>query len=193
MTFSARLVQAFKPALLGLLLVAAAPAFAADKDDNNRDKVRKTSAEVLQRLYAAQPSARSAIANSKGYATFSRWGITLGAVGGGIGKGLLVEMPSKKETFMRFVEGKAGLGLGIKKYDVIFVFQNQQALKDFANNGWTAGGQATAAAKNSGSGKALEGAISVSPGVWVYQITDKGLAAELGISGTKYYKDTSLN
>ena len=42
-------------------------------------------------------------------------------------------------------------------------------------------------------GKTVEGAMSVSPGVWVYQNTDKGLAAELGISGTKYYKDKSRN
>lgn len=64
---------------------------------------------------------------------------------------------------------------------------------DFANKGWEAGGQATMAAKSSAGGKAIAGAVSVSPGVWVYQNTDKGLAAELSVKGTKYYKDKSLN
>jgi lipid-binding SYLF domain-containing protein len=119
--------------------------------------------------------------------------VTIGAVGGGIGRGLAVEQPSGKETFMRYVEGSAGLGLGVKKYALIFVFETEKARNDFINKGWEAGAQATAAAKNSKGGSAFEGAASVSPGVWVYQVTEKGLAAEVGLKGTKYYKDTALN
>ena len=175
------------------LLLATATVSAKDSDEESRAKIEKTSAAVLDRLYAANPSARGAIGRSKGYATFSRWGVTLGAIGGGIGKGLAVAQPSGKKTYMRFVEGSAGLGLGIKKYDLIFVFQTAKAYSDFVNKGWEAGGQATAAAKSGSKGGALEGAAVVSPGVWVYQVTDKGLAAEVGIKGTKYYQDKSLN
>jgi lipid-binding SYLF domain-containing protein len=175
------------------LLLATATVSAKKTDDEARAKIEKTSAAVLDRLYAANPSARGAISRSKGYATFSRWGVTLGAVGGGIGKGLAVAQPSGKKTYMRFVEGSAGLGLGIKKYDLIFVFQTSNAYSNFVNNGWEAGGQATAAAKSGGKGGAFEGAAVVSPGVYVYQVTDKGLAAEVGIKGTKYYQDKSLN
>jgi hypothetical protein len=39
----------------------------------------------------------------------------------------------------------------------------------------------------------LQGAISVSPGVWVYQITDQGLALDATLKGTKYYKNDDLN
>jgi lipid-binding SYLF domain-containing protein len=175
------------------LLLATATVSAKDNDDESRAKIEKTSAAVLDRLYAANPSARGAISRSKGYATFSRWGVTLGAIGGGIGKGLAVAQPTGKKTYMRFVEGSAGLGLGIKKYDLIFVFQTAKAYSDFVNKGWEAGGQATAAAKSGSKGGSLEGAAVVSPGVWVYQVTDKGLAAEVGIKGTKYYQDKSLN
>jgi hypothetical protein len=35
--------------------------------------------------------------------------------------------------------------------------------------------------------------MSISPGVWLYQLTDDGLAAELIAKGTKYYKDDNLN
>ena len=35
--------------------------------------------------------------------------------------------------------------------------------------------------------------MSVAPGVWLYQLTDKGLALELTAKGTKYYKDSDLN
>lgn len=36
-------------------------------------------------------------------------------------------------------------------------------------------------------------AMSVSPGVWLYQLTETGLALELTAKGTKYYKDDDLN
>ena len=192
MTASGKFAQTIQSFLFCFLLVTSTLAVAASKDDG-RDKVRKQSEQVLARLYAAKPSAREVIASSRGYATFSRWGLTLGPVGGSLGRGLVVAQPSGDETFMRFVEGSAGLGLGIKKYDVIFVFQDEKAMTDFVTKGWQAGGQATLAAKSRVGGKAVDGAVSVSPGVWVYQNTDKGLAAELGIKGTKYFMDKSLN
>ena len=192
MTASGNIVRAIKPFLLCSLLVMAGLAVAGSKEDDTRAKVRAQSEQVLARLYASQPSARQVIAGSRGYATFSRLGLKLGVVGGGLGKGLLVTQPSGRETFMRFVEGSAGFGFGIKKFDLIFVFENEKAIADFTK-GWEAGGQATMAAKGRAGGKAIDGTVSVAPGVWVYQNTEKGLAAELGIKGTKYYKDDSLN
>ena len=50
--------------------------------------------------------------------------------------------------------------------------------------------QSAAAAKT---GDAFAGAMSVRPGVWLYQITDDGLTLELTAKGTKYYKDGDLN
>jgi hypothetical protein len=48
-------------------------------------------------------------------------------------------------------------------------------------------------AQVSGQGGAFAGAMSVSPGVWLYQLTGDGLALELTTKGTKYYKDANLN
>jgi lipid-binding SYLF domain-containing protein len=186
-------MAAWTRSLIALLLVSVSTIALAASVEQDQAKIRKQSQDVLARLYQAQPSARAVIANAKGYATFSKWGLTIGAVGGGIGRGLAVTQPSGKETFMRYVEGSAGIGLGIKKYALIFVFETEQARSDFINKGWEGGAQATAAAKHGSSGNAYEGAASVSPGVWVYQVTDKGLAAEIGLKGTKYYQDTALN
>jgi hypothetical protein len=33
----------------------------------------------------------------------------------------------------------------------------------------------------------------VDKGVWLYQINDKGLAAEVTVKGSRYYKDAALN
>jgi lipid-binding SYLF domain-containing protein len=94
---------------------------------------------------------------------------------------------------MKMLEGQAGLGMGIKKVRVVFVFDDRQALDQFINSGWVVGGQTTAAAKYKSEGAALAGAVAVAPGVWVYQLTENGLALELTIKGTKYYKDSDLN
>lgn len=174
------------------LLLLCASTFAASAEQS-RTKVRQQSQEALARLYAAKPEAKAVIAGAKGYATFSKWGLTLGPVGGGIGRGLAVAQPSGQETFMRFVEGSAGLGLGIKKFDLVFVFETDEARDSFINKGWTGNAQATVALKGKEKGKAFEGAASVSPGVWVYQLTEKGLAAEISLKGTKYYRDKSLD
>jgi lipid-binding SYLF domain-containing protein len=180
-------------ALPMLLASAFAAPAAAATDDQKRAEIREQSAQALERLYAASPSARGAVESAAGYATFRNFGIRLGVAGGGRGGGLAVDRGSGKEVFMRFVEVQAGVGAGIKKYDLVFVFDTRKALEDFINKGWEYGGQATAAAMVRGEGKAYAGAVSVSPGVWLYQLTSGGLAAEITVKGSKYYKDKSLN
>ena len=61
------------------------------------------------------------------------------------------------------------------------------------NSGWELGGQTSAAAKAGGKGGSFQGAMAVAPGVWLYQLTEAGLALELTAKGTKYYKDEDLN
>jgi lipid-binding SYLF domain-containing protein len=177
--------------LLVATLVTLAPA-QADVQGKRAD-VRSAAAEVLANLYEAQPSARYAVEAAAGHAVFSNFGLKILVAGGGTGKGLAVHHGTGHETFMKMVEVQAGLGFGVKKFGVVFVFENEDALARFVDSGWEFGGQAAAAAKYGESGGALEGAVSVSPGVWMYQITDKGLAAELVVKGTKYLKDADLN
>ncbi len=113
--------------------------------------------------------------------------------GGGSGKGIAVNNKTKAMTYMKMAEIQAGLGFGAKKFQVVWVFETDKALNDFVNSGWEFGGQATAAAKAGDKGSAYQGAVAVGPGVWIYQVTDKGLALELTAKGTKYYKDSDLN
>jgi lipid-binding SYLF domain-containing protein len=109
------------------------------------------------------------------------------------GAGVAFNSTTKQETFMKMVSAGGGLGVGVKDYRVVFAFETEQALKNFLNSGWSGSGQADAAAKTSKSGGAYSGAAMVEPGVWVYQITEKGLALPLTLQGTKYYKDDDLN
>ena len=182
----------FAVALPGMFLTGAALAKEPTKTQKQQE-VRKMTGETLSRLYKIQPKAKQAIQNAAGYAVFSNFGMKIFFAGGGSGSGMAVENKTTKETFMKMVEVQAGLGIGVKKFRVVFVFETQKALNDFINSGWEFGGQTTAAAKAGDQGAALAGAVSVAPGVWMYQLTDTGLAAEITGKGTKYYKDSDLN
>jgi lipid-binding SYLF domain-containing protein len=109
------------------------------------------------------------------------------------GKGIVVDRVTKKETFMKMVSGGVGLGLGAKDFRVVFVFENKPSMNNFINAGWDADAHAEATAKSGQKGGAYEGAISVAPGVWVYQLTETGLALQATLQGTKYYKNDDLN
>ncbi len=167
-------------------------ALGASKAEEQAD-VRKAGQDALAALYKAQPSARKAVESAAGYAAFSNFGMKILVAGGGSGKGIAVNNKTKAMAYMKMAEIQAGLGFGVKKFQLVWVFDNEAALNNFINSGWEFGAQATAAAKGSDKGAAYQGAVAVSPGVWLYQLTDKGLALELTAKGTKYYKDSDLN
>jgi lipid-binding SYLF domain-containing protein len=171
--------------------------YAADDKEEKKAKaqqdIRKMCDQTLQQLYKAQPKSKVAIASAAGYAVFNNLGVKILVAGSGQGKGMAVNNKTKQATFMKMVELQAGLGMGVKKFNVIFVFDNQKVLDSFINSGWEFGGQATAAAKTGDTGGSMAGAASVSDGVWMYQMTEKGLAAEITAKSTKYYKDKDLN
>jgi lipid-binding SYLF domain-containing protein len=164
-----------------------------ESKDDERSEVRKAAKETLSRLYKVQPSAKKAVEKAAGYAVFNNFGMKILFAGGGSGKGLAVDNATKKITYMKMVEVQAGLGMGVKKFSLIWVFETREALRQFVDAGWELGAQSSAAATKSGEGGSLTGAMSPSPGVWLYQLVNDGLALELTAKGTKYYKDNDLN
>ena len=185
--------------ILGICLNA--PAFAQFSNPfgpsktiaQQKEDILKKNDEILKHLYRVQPRAKDLIDKSIGYATFSNFGMKILIAGGGTGSGVVINKSTKKPIYMDMAEVQAGLGLGIKSFQNIFIFQTEAALNDFVNSGWTFGGQVTAAAKYDKDGASYQDASVVAPGVLMYQLTDSGLAAEITGKGTKYYKDSDLN
>jgi len=179
-------------AAIASVLIASSVALAATKEEEKAE-VRKAGKQALAAVYKLQPSARKAVESAAGYAAFSNFGMKILFAGGGSGKGIAVNNKTKATTYMKMVEVQAGLGMGVKKFQLVWVFETEKALNDFVNSGWELGGQATAAAKAGEKGASYQGAVAVAPGVWLYQVTKSGLALELTAKGTKYYKDSDLN
>jgi len=178
---------------LAVILLAAGLASAGDSPDKKREKTRKMAAQTLQELYKMEPTAQAAIQRSAGYAVFNNMGTNLFLLSTARGAGIAVNSKTKQETFMKMISAGGGLGVGVKDYRVIFVFENDQALARFLDSGWSGSAQTDAAAKAGEKGAAYSGAVEISPGVWVYEITKNGLALQLTLQGTKYYKDDDLN
>jgi len=178
---------------LAFVLLATGLAQAGDSPDKKREKSRKMADKTLQELYKLKPTAQGAIQKSAGYAVFDNMGTHLLLVSTARGAGIAVNSSNKQETFMKMVSAGAGVGVGVKDYRVVFVFENDQALNQFLDSGWSASAESDAAAKAGDKGGAYSGAVQVAPGVWAYEITKNGLALQLTLQGTKYYKDDDLN
>jgi len=162
--------------------------------DVARDDLRTMTAQTLDQLYQKEPAAKDAVAGAAGYAVFSDFGIKVGLMGGAHGKGMAVNNTTKQGTFMDMVELQPGLGVGAEKYHIVFIFENPEAFNKFVTSGWELGANAMAAAKDDkGKGGGDAGAVTVSDGVKMYQLSDTGAIVGVSITGAKYYKDDDLN
>ncbi len=158
-----------------------------------RQEVQAAAQQALSALYAVAPNARRSIESAAGYAAFSTFGMKLMVAGGTSGKGMAVNQRTRAQTYMKMLQVQGGLGFGINQNQLIFVFTNDQALANFINQGWEFGGQANVSAMAGGEGEMFSGAAAISPGVYLYQITETGLSATLTVSGTKFFIDPDLN
>jgi len=158
-----------------------------------RVQVREMSQDALASLYEIAPGARRVIERSAGYAVFSTFGVKLFFAGGTTGKGMVVNLRTGRHTFMKMIQVQGGLGFGVNQNRLIFVFTSEQALRNFINQGWEFGGQINLSAMAGGQGGMFSGAAAVSPGVYLYQLTETGLSATLTVAGTKFFRDADLN
>ena len=158
------------------------------QNESRRMKINETATDALNDLLAKNPKAKELYARSYGWAAFANLKIAFGFSGGG-GNGVAVVKETGDKTFMKMGTAGIGVGLGINKYNVIFLIQDAQTFNTFVNNGWQADAGATAAAGKA----AADVTTNFTNGLAIYQITEKGLMAQADIAGTKYWKNDKLN
>src|SRR5271154_227935 len=124
------------PSLLAIALVSLAVVANADDVTKEQEEIRKMLQNTLQCLYNADPKTKAAVEGSAGYAIVSNMGVKILVFSSGKGEGIAVNNKSKSETFMKRIELQAGLGFGVKKLRLIFVFDNENAFNTFVTSGW---------------------------------------------------------
>ena len=158
------------------------------KRESKRMKIDETAQETLNTLFASSPKAETLYDISYGWAVFDNLKLAFGFSGGG-GNGVAKVRESGEKTYMQMGTAGIGIGLGINKYQVVFLFQDSRTFKNFVEQGWQAEATASAVAGQTGA----EAKTDFSNGLAIYQITDTGLMAHADIAGTKYWKNNKLN
>ena len=173
-----------------------------DTASQQRASIQKMRNETLNKLYTVQPEARSDIQHAKGYAVFANNSSKILLFGFGSGYGVVRDKATGKDTYMKMAQGGAGLGMGIKQQRTVLVFHDKAALETFIRQGYMVGADANAAAKYDDKGIAPIAAstsgvasdtASLPSKVNVYDLTEKGLAAQAMINGYKYWPDAAVN
>ena len=185
----------FTLATLLLCMSIALPALASSDDSaaEQRRQVDQLSDKTLEKLYAKYPHARRVINECYAWATLSNSGVKVLFIGSSHGRGLAYNNQTGEKVYLRMKELSAGLGLGAKEYNLIFLLNTRDAWENFIAGKTRFGAGAEAAADDGVNGGSIEGAEYVAPGVWLFQMTTKGLALEATLKGTKIYKDKKLN
>ena len=178
---------------LCLMTITTFAATSQEKINKERAEINELATKALKNLYDKVPSSERVIHNCYAYATLSNTGMKLGIFGDAHGRGLAVNNVTGEKVYIRMKEMGIGIGLGVKEYDLIFVIANEKAWNSFISGDIKLGGSAEAAASDGKTGESIEGASIAANGIWVYQMTKKGLALEASIKGTKIYADKKLN
>ena len=161
MKFPARLMAL----TLTLLLALSVTAFAKSADQQ-RAEIQELQTKALENLYDLTPNAHEVLDNCYGYATISATGSQFGLLGGAHGRGLAVNKMTGARVYMKMEAYQLGIGLGVKEYDLIFVFGSQHAWESFISGKFKVGGSAEASATDGYSGGAIEGADIVAKDTW---------------------------
>jgi len=177
---------------LALAACSTAPLSKSEKVQH-QDSVRAMASKTLADLQRTKPEARKAASEAAGYAVFSDVGLKILYMGTAKGAGIAVNNATKQETFMKMFELQPGMGLGAEKYRVVFVFETPAAFQSFVTSGKELGADDMAVAKDKTQGGALAGAVTVSEGVYMYQVDTEGAIVGVSITGAKFYKDKELN
>lgn len=158
------------------------------KQDSKAAKLDNTAEEALLSLFAENPKAKELYLRSYGWAVFDNLKLAFGISGGG-GNGVAVARETGEKTYMKMGTAGVGVGLGVKKYQVVFFMQDSQTFDQFVDKGWQADAGAGAVAGKAG----VEVMTDFVNGLAVYQLTESGLMANADIAGTKYWKNEKLN
>ena len=158
------------------------------KREAKRMKIDETAQQALDALMESSSKAKLLYEHSYGWAVFDNLKLAFGFSGGG-GNGVATVIESGDKTYMKMGTAGIGVGLGVNKYQVVFLFQDSRTFASFVNSGWQADATASAVAGESGA----EAKTDFTNGLAIFQITDKGLMAHADIAGTKYWKNKKLN
>jgi len=161
--------------------------------EEQRMVIQTEKQKTLDELYAKKPEAKEKVAKAAGTGYFSNVNVNLLVMSTENGYGVVHDNKTGKDTYMKMAGAGVGLGVGAKDYRAIMVFNDPQVMQEFITKGMNFGGSTDAAAKTKDEGTSAGANATATKGMEVYQFTEKGLALQATVQGTKFWPDDSLN
>jgi lipid-binding SYLF domain-containing protein len=193
------MTKLYKALAAMLVTIAAATAFAQHPDHDDGAKLsdseraeRRT--EIMQMakdslaVLRKDANARDLLDRAYGEAVFDTTKGGLIVTGAG-GTGVAMHKNGSQPVYMHMGEGGVGLGAGLEKYKLVLLFENKEIYDKFVEGAWSAGASAQAAAGKNGQGTVAK----FNNGVAVYHLNDKGVIAQVDVTGVKFWPADRLN
>jgi hypothetical protein len=168
-------------------------ATAGESVEERRARIRSMASDTLQSLYKFQPGSQAVVEKAAGYAVFDNTGVHVVMPTTAKRMGMAVDTQSGKETFMKMKSEPGRAGSAVEDCRIVFVFEDRRALNRFLDSGWTGSDWHDTPGGVASKGGEYEGAFRVDRDMWAYQIVERGLAFQLVLAGTSYYKEDKLN
>ncbi|MCW7509772.1 lipid-binding SYLF domain-containing protein [Leptospira levettii] len=159
-----------------------------------REEILEMAKQTREQVFQQYPKAKKAVEeNCVGVAVFSNFGFKFMFMGSARGEGVLFSNSTHKPIYMRMRELQPGLGFGVQRFKIVFLFHSEAALQQFIESGWQFGGNLLATANYSKQGLDFRLGESTSSNVSMYQLSDSGAIVGISITGAKYFRDEELN
>lgn len=166
--------------IAGLALLGPIRGFAASTPAEIDAKVNA----ALDRLRSEVAGADDVLAKSKGVLVFAGV-IKAGLVIAGEGGEGALRINGKTDGYYSIFSGSVGFQAGGQKRDIIMVFLDDAALKNFkASNGWKAGADGTVTLIDTGASGSIDSATLKKP-IVAFVVGQKGLMAGVSLDGSK--------
>jgi hypothetical protein len=149
--------------------------------EGERQAIDQMAEDVLTVLFREIDSSYAFFEEAYGYAIFDKFSLSLSKSPGGMG--VLVEIDSGKRQYLDLGTGGINLGLGVRQYQAVFLFEAEDDLRAFASKGSRAESSSQGSALEPDSGD--EGTFT--DGVaFYYWLSDEGTVSRSGSGGPQH-------
>lgn len=152
------------------------------KASERLEQLNETAAAAVKELRRLSPPASALLDRAHGYAVFDSTKAGLLVTGTG-GTGVAIDKLTGERIYMRVGGGGLGLGAGAQTFKLVLLFETEDDFEQFVNGDWNGNASAQAVVGESGANATAD----FEDGVAAFQIGQKGLMAQLDISGLKFW------
>jgi len=143
--------------------------------------------QTLAELVEQQPEAQAELDRSVGHAVFSNTTTKVPIVGAGDGIGVVVDTTTDERTYLKVGRLDVGGGLGVRKYRLIIIFFEEEALRKLASGKVELGAGVEAGAGKEDVGTGAGGiAGSRNEDYVLYQLSEAGVSATFTVRAIRY-------